>query len=131
MKYSLHIKTFGQNALLIEWPEQVDPNILRDMLRLRTALQRAEFKAPHWDLVPAYRSMAVISNTGPLDAAHVKGRINELYTQHDEAAPGKNHLWHLPVCYDTDFGPDLVEVAQNLGITRDQLVAQRIIGRMK
>ena len=122
--YTIHIRSYGSHALLLEWPEQVDTAILDDMLRLRSLLQVAGFNQPDWDVVPAYRSMALISNTDVIEGQRLKGQILELYQTEHEAPKVIRHLWHLPVCYDDSFGPDLEEITKFLDLTKETLIAQ-------
>lgn len=122
--FELHIRPYGQYAVLIEWPEEVSPAILDDMLRLKTLLQKAGYTAPDWDLVPAYRSMALISNNKVVNPRRLTGQIRSIYTRKGKIKPVARHLWHLPVCYDDEFGPDLQELTQALGLSRDELIAQ-------
>src|SRR5690606_31990490 len=34
----------------------------------------------------------------------------------------KQHLWTLPVCYDGEFGIDIMEVCQRLGLSKEELI---------
>jgi len=122
--FNLHIRPFGSHALLLEWPEQVDTEILDDMLRLRSLLQDKGYKAPEWDIVPAYRSMALISNHKPIQADILKQEILELFKSDGTDKKVVRHLWYLPVCYDDSFGPDLEEITTTLGLTREALIEQ-------
>lgn len=122
--FELHIRPYGQYAVLIEWPEQVDPAILDDMLRLKTVLLKSGFTAPEWDLVPAYRSMALISNEKVVDPESLTRQILQIYSKKRKVKRVTRYLWHLPVCYTEEFGPDLEELTQTLGLSRDELVAQ-------
>lgn len=123
-RFAIDIRPFGSHALLIEWPEQVDPLILDDILRLRSVLQEAGYQAPDWDIVPAYRSMALVSNREPIEFEALQARILEKYRADGEDKKISRHLWHLPVCYDEAFGPDLQELTATLGLSREELIAQ-------
>ena len=118
------IRSYGAHALLLEWPEKVDTTILDDMLRLRALLQENGFLAPDWDIVPAYRSMALISNQEPIDATSLKQQLLEIYHRDGKDRKVIRHLWHLPVCYDESFGPDLKEMTRYLGLSHEELIAQ-------
>jgi len=121
--YTIHIRPYGSHALLLEWPERVDVAILRDMLRFRSVLQANGFTAPEWDIVPAYRSMALVSNKDNIPGETVKKQILDLHTTDGKDKKVKRHLWHLPVCYDDAFGTDLEEVTTSLGLSKDELIA--------
>ena len=123
-RYKLHIRPYGAHTLLLEWPEEVDTAILDDMLRLRSLLREKGYQTPDWDIVPAYRSMAIISNKEPFDPDTLKAEILKLYRTDGADKKVVRHLWHLPVCYDESFGSDLEEMTQFLGLSREELIAQ-------
>ena len=122
--YKIHIRSYGSHALLLEWPEKVEIGILDDMLRLRSVLQKAGYTAPEWDMIPAYRSLALVSNKDAITFENIKNHIQDLYQTDGRDIKVKRHLWHLPVCYDESFGIDLGETTDFLGLAPEELVAQ-------
>lgn len=119
-KFPIQIKAFGEQALLIEWPNKVDTNILSDILRFEKKLHG---KLKNFEAVPSYNSLTIIGLDAVVEAEALSKKIHDWYEEPASETDGpKNYLWKLPVCYDTDFGPDLQSVADHLKMTIDELV---------
>jgi KipI family sensor histidine kinase inhibitor len=119
-KFPIKIKAFGKQALLIEWPQKVDTNILADILRFERKLGG---KLKNVETVPSYNSLTIIGLKDDIDTEALSKEIYGYYDEPDnETERPKNYLWKLPVCYDPGFGPDLKTVADYLQITIEQLI---------
>ncbi|WP_435622550.1 5-oxoprolinase subunit PxpB [Flagellimonas sp.] len=123
-KFPLSIKPYGEKAVLVEWPNEIQETILEDILSFVDSFSK---KYPsEWELVPAYNSITMVrsSNSG-FDFDSVKSMILENYQHEQEVNHEKERfLWKLPVCYDTEFGIDLIETAEFLNLSKDELITQ-------
>ncbi|UJH67491.1 5-oxoprolinase subunit PxpB [Allomuricauda sp. SCSIO 65647] len=120
--YPIKTKPFGEYALLIEWPKEVDEHILKDILAFEKQL-RTEW--PDLETVPAYNSLTIISNGDAISTHDLRAKVNDLYhSNKDGAFILEQYLWTLPVCYDAEFGLDLKMVADHLNLTVDELIAK-------
>ena len=116
--YELVYKPMGEKAILIEWPEGIDEAILEDVIRFRHILQK-ELGDKH-ELIPAYHSLLVIfpKKTGYKEITH---QLHKLYTAR-KSKTVKRHLWHIPVCYEEEFGLDTASLALEKGIPMEELI---------
>ncbi len=114
-RYPISIQHFGEHAILIEWPEKVEEAILNDILSFSQHLRTNCLTEGNWELVPAYNSLALISDGKSLDFRKIKREIKAWYAESEKTAMPQKYLWKLPVCYDTEFGIDLLEVSEFLG----------------
>lgn len=121
--YPITIKPFGESALLIEWPKQVEESILTDILDFVDAFK--ELGLPKWEMSVAYNSLTMVHHGDPLDFDEIKKTVLECH-QRPKGGTTKRlrHLWTLPVCYDAEFGIDLEEVCNTLGLSKDELIHQ-------
>ena len=120
-RFPITIKPFGNSAVLIEWPPEVDGAILTEILDFVDA-----FKAlglPHWEMSVAYNSLTMVHGGEGMDFADIRDMI---IACHKGLVPTRKkreqHLWTLPVCYDADFGMDMGEVCHTLGLSREELI---------
>ncbi|QLE02993.1 5-oxoprolinase subunit PxpB [Galbibacter sp. BG1] len=115
-RFKLEYKKFGPKALLIEWPRTVDEEILNDIIKFKKLILD---NIQGYELVPAYNSLTVISQTA-IDHDNLIKKIKEIYRENYTSAKIQRKLWHIPVCYDEDFGIDLeaFSVAKKLSIDR-------------
>ena len=118
--YPITLKPFGKKAILIEWPNKVEEAILDDIIRFKTVL-KTELDAS-LELIPAYNSISIISNSEDFNLKALEGKLLDLYKNKRTLVETKRTLWKLPVCYDSEFGIDLDEVASNLKMTSSELI---------
>jgi KipI family sensor histidine kinase inhibitor len=123
MPYPLTIKPYGDQAILLEWPNEVDEAILYDILRFSGHLKTNFMDPGVWEMVPAYNSLTLINSEETLDFDVWKRNLKEWYSDKPEGDLGVHYLWKLPVCYDLMFGIDLEEVASGMGVSVPELVA--------
>ena len=112
----------GDSAWTLEFGSAIAPDINARVMGLaeRVAqLRGAEpLMAAVTDVVPTFRSLTVHYDPLEADAAGLGNKLLALAQEgHQDIQQGR--LWHLPVCFDADFAPDLprLEVpAQSLAV---------------
>lgn len=118
--FPITVKPFGETAVLIEWPKEVNEAILNDILNYQETL-KPELSSD-WVMVPSYNSLTLICQKANFDFERVKGNLLEWYQDNTNTLELKRNLWKLPVCYDMDFGMDLKETADKLFISIEELI---------
>ncbi len=118
--FPITVKPFGETAILMEWPQEVNENILNDILGYHEVL-KGELSSD-WVLVPSYNSLTIIRQKADFDFPTMKVKLLEWYQNTEETLVLNRNIWKLPVCYDLDFGPDLQETAEKLFISIGELI---------
>jgi KipI family sensor histidine kinase inhibitor len=117
----------GDDALLVRLGERIDAELNADIHRLAARLRD---RSPPWlrDLVPAYASLAVFFDADRVvgDDPHVvvADLVAALLSDRSSRSTDDGSLHEIPVCYGGEYGEDLVEAAQELGMDADALVAR-------
>jgi inhibitor of KinA len=129
----MEIVSLGDSALIVrireqfeDAPEETQDDVLRVFQRLRNAAIPGVI-----ELAPAYTSVAVFFD--PVDVAKASGTSSEildwLTMRIRAAAAGRpkrrrslSRTVEIPVCYDSEFAPDLEEVARHAQISTEQVV---------
>jgi len=119
--YELKIRPFGPHAVLLEWPNEVNEGILEDILRF-IGILKSKVDVSSWEIVPAYNSLTLISRNKTMAFETVKADLLAWYKDESTHQQSTRFLWRLPVCYDVDFGIDLLEVADTLALDVPQLI---------
>ncbi|KQC28986.1 5-oxoprolinase subunit PxpB [Flagellimonas eckloniae] len=119
-KYPITIKPFGENAVLIEWPNKVEEVILDDILRFQAFLQ-LEIEND-WEFIPAYNSLTLINLKTKIDFSTIEKQLLKMHKDSDSTSKRQNYLWKLPVCYDLEFGIDLEELSKELKMSIEELI---------
>lgn len=110
----------GDRALIVEFGDRVDRALSNAVLDLAARIE-ADPPAGVTETVPTFRSLAVhydplVTSRADLEVA-ITGLLGGPGRQTRAAA-----LWHVPVCYEGEFAPDLPAVAERLGLTQAEVV---------
>ena len=113
--YELIYRQFGTQAILIEWPQHINRDILDDMLAFQKIIASSLYQEVE-ESVPAYASLTLFFKEVH-DQSKLIERLKELYTQR-VGIKLNSKTWNIPVCYDTSFGIDLetLSVATKLSV---------------
>ncbi|WP_372973087.1 5-oxoprolinase subunit PxpB [Muriicola sp.] len=120
--YPIYIKPFGKSAVLVEWPFEIDSNILDDILIFKDFIKLQGYGEPEWEIIPAYNSLTLVNNRKELKFEEISAALQKLYKERKEGAKKEPRHWKLPVCYDLEFGIDLEELSQQLGKSIEQII---------
>jgi inhibitor of KinA len=128
MNTTFSITPLGDNAVMIEWEQRIDPNIHEQVMKAFHYLQSLKLSYIT-DLIPAYASLAVL-----YDAAGIRQKIKRparawisafitrtLQQTPDTVATASRSL-QIPVCYHPSLAPDLSAMAQQKGISETDLI---------
>lgn len=106
---------FGDHAILVSWSAEISADVHKKVLAL-DSLIRNKF---HYDIIEtviSFHSIAVyLRSTTSTDLFMEKISVLEV----DDWDQEQGKTFEIPVCYETDFGPDLEDVAaaNNLSVT--------------
>lgn len=108
----------NESSLLLQWKQQPGPALLRHMLQLHQTLQQHPFPG-YSEAVTAYNSMAVFfeptrvqRQSHPDVHAAVAAYLLQLLQQLPAFEMPEGKTITIPVCYDADFGPDLMRLTE-------------------
>ena len=111
----------GDRAFAVEFGDRIDRALSRAVLGL-DAVIRAERPQGVVETVPTFRSLMVHYDPLATSRASLEQIIAGLLDRH-QAGRADARLWHIPVCYEGEFAPDLAEVARLTGLASDDVVA--------
>lgn len=110
IKFNLSFKSLGESALLIEWPAEINEQILEDIISLQAKIETS-LRDYLIETVNAYNSLTLIYNADLISFHSLQEQVQELYSSLTRTANPQTYLWKIPVCYDEEFGIDLKEMA--------------------
>lgn len=126
---SPRLLALGDSAWTLEFGSTIDPAINARVMGLADRVAQARRQEPLWatvtDVVPTFRSLTVHYDAAEACAAELGERLLE-WAQAGQRQISQGRLWHLPVCFDDDFAPDLPRLAEAKGLTPPEVV-QRLL----
>ncbi|NNK83786.1 MAG: 5-oxoprolinase subunit PxpB [Flavobacteriaceae bacterium] len=121
-RFNLTYKPFGDHSILIEWPSNIDENILYDILSFKKILKNHTFKQKVY-VKHAYNSI-LISYSLTIDNIYNEILLlKQLYLSHKEDSKREVILWKIPVCYDEKYGIDLDEITKHKSLSKSRIIA--------
>lgn len=115
----------ADDALLLRFGDAMDAAANAEALRLAGRLRQQHFP---WlrDLVPAYASLAVFFDSDRIGAADPHAFVATVLTANVGSAASvaavAARMIDIPVCYEKEMAPDLVEAAGMLGVSTEALI---------
>ncbi len=105
MKFKVNISLYGEKAILIDWPKEINEEISAELLKVQGYLKE-EYWDQLLDIANGYQSLLLCcKNTVTLNLLEdIKSKLGKIDFNNYKKTPT---LWRVPVCYDFDFGIDL------------------------
>ena len=120
------IRPFGDAALLVEWPEAIDPALNRQVHALARLIQGARRADSAWRApVPAYASLLASFDPLRMDAQAAELGLRTLLGSlaEGEMPPGgEPAALEIEVRYGGDEGPDLDDIARRTGLGPERVI---------
>lgn len=119
--YNLTYKAFGERSILVEWPQKIDEIIQKDVHNFRSEITKKITK-PIVEIINTYCSLTIkyistIENVND-EISHLK----RLYSACSKPQNTDFKLWHIPVCYEPEFAPDLTVFSKLKNITIEAII---------
>ena len=111
----------ADSAVIVEFGDRIDRAVSDQVLGLAARMRAADI-AGVIEVVPSFRSLMVQYDPLRTGSAELIGTIRSLLTS-KSALDRKRRLWRVPVCYESDFAPDLASVARQTKLAPEEVVA--------
>lgn len=110
----------GDTGLLVEFGDHVDRAVSRHVVALHTRIRSTRVRGVI-ETVPTFRSLLIHLDPGATSVEKVQDAVVPLL-EGLEAQDLASRQWSIPVCYEAEFAPDLVAVAERCGLTPSRVV---------
>jgi KipI family sensor histidine kinase inhibitor len=117
-KHDPQISLFGTSGLLFEAPGEFDLANQRRIWALARAAGALDWVA---EAVPGMTNLLLVFREAPRDIRALENRLREMWTESGEAA-GRGARFEFDVEYGGDGGPDLDFMAEQTGLSREEVV---------
>ena len=111
----------GDAALVVEFGDTIDPGTNREVHNLAGRLDSLQIPGLI-ETIPTYRSLLVSFDPMLATFDDIRRTIEGATEQSDGNAISDSRVVMIPTLYSGDYGPDLEFVAQNAGLTADEVI---------
>ncbi len=122
----------GDTALIAEFGDTIDKKWVNAVNELRahiTALHAQGKLRGLQETVPTFRSLAIVIDPLLTSVTELRSTLDQYPIPTGGRATAAGYCWRLPVCYDSEFGPDLKAVAAATNLTVDEVIQRHLAGR--
>jgi len=121
MPFKLTYKPFGERAILVEWPQNIDENILKDILVFKTKINGKNIEQI-LEVKNAYNSLLIIYKSICRNFKNEVDLLKECYQNPYLDTDILSNTWRIPVCYDDKFGLDLELISKEKSISKTNII---------
>lgn len=125
MTYEIRIA--GDSALVIEFEQDIREDINRQIKGIFQLLKEQPIQGV-LDVIPAFASLLVSYDPRVITYKKLRKRLKALATIYVSIKDELRRILEIPVCYGGAYGPDLAFVAQNAGLSEEEVI-KRHTGR--
>lgn len=121
MDYELKFSRYNEYSVLIEWPAVMDENMLKNILNYKKSIQNLHIKSVI-EVINTYNSLLIIYDSTIDNINDEILRLKSLKIEADTIEDTSSRLWRIPVCYDDDFGIDLIAFSKEKKLSKDEVI---------
>lgn len=114
----------GDQALLMEFGRAISPEISQKIRGVMKALEEQELskKLGIRELLPTYRSILILFDPLKTDPKTLENELEKILPSINSGMQGKGRTVLIPTCYGGEMGPDLAFVAENAGMSQEEII---------
>lgn len=117
----ISIHRFGEKSILINWEETINEDLLYFILKAKELI-KANYKDSNIEVTNTYSSLLIKDSRFIKDFHKEKKELQQLISSVEHYKKQSTRLFKLPVCYDTEYGIDLDEVARVKKQSRQEII---------
>ena len=111
----------GDTSLSVEFGDVINEAINHDIRAYKIALEKAGIPGIV-ETVPTYRSLMVHYDPSVIPYAQIRMKLEQLLDEMGEIEIPPSPVLEIPVLYGGEMGPDLPFVAENAGMSEEEVV---------
>lgn len=121
MAQAIRILTAGDSSLLVEFGKEISPEINRRIANTVQLMREQQIEGVV-DVIPAFCSLLINYDPRVISYEKMKKRIQALVRVDIKGGKASKRLFEIPVVYGGDYGPDLAFIAQNAGLSQEEVI---------
>ncbi|MGD8963626.1 MAG: 5-oxoprolinase subunit PxpB [Desulfobacterales bacterium] len=115
-------RTAGDRGLLVEYGDVIDPAVNNKVRSMAIAIEDNPLNGVT-EVIPTYRSLLMIYNPVMTDPAELQKLLETLEARLGDIQIPPPRTVEIPVCYGSEFGPDIDTVADTNQLSVSEVIA--------
>lgn len=111
----------ADTALTVCFGDNISEDVNRRVSSFTAAVEEKHIKGVI-ELIPAFSSVTVIYDPCAVSSAVLKIKLKSIIRRMKGVSSFKPVLYKIPVCYDSEFSPDMDNVIKHTGLTREEII---------
>ena len=121
MANNIKILTAGDASLLIQFGNEISPEI-NSKITSTVKLMKEQHIEGVVDIIPAFCSLLINYDPRVISYSEITKRMKRLLKIEIKADEMVKKVIEIPVCYGGEYGPDLKTIAENAGLTEEEVI---------
>lgn len=118
---NIKILTAGDASLLIEFGKEISPEINSKITGVVQLMKEQHIEGVV-DVIPAFCSLLINYDPRVISYDEITKRMKRILKMDVRAGETKKRVFEIPVCYGGKYGPDLSFIAENAGLTEEEVI---------
>lgn len=118
---NINILTAGDASLLIEFGKEISPEI-NSKITAVVQLMKEQHIEGVVDIIPAFCSLLINYDPRVISYDDITKRMKRILKMDIKAGEARKRVFEIPVCYGGKYGPDLAFIAENAGISEEEVI---------
>ena len=118
---NIRILTAGDSSLLVEFGKEISPEINRK-ITAKVPMMKEQHIEGVVDVIPAFCSLLINYDPRVISYEDIRERIQNIVKLDAQAGADIKRVYEIPVCYGGEYGPDLDNIAEHAGLTKEEVI---------
>ena len=118
---NIRILTAGDSSLLVEFGKEISPEINRKITATVQMMKEQHIEGVV-DVIPAFCSLLINYDPRVISYEDIRERIQNIVKLDAQAGADIKRVYENPVCYGGEYGPDLDNIAEHAGLTKEEVI---------
>lgn len=121
------ILTAGDSGLVVEFGNSIDEEINGRVSAFCQSFSESPVKGVI-EIVPTFRSVMIYYDCNKVSYKTLSRKVGKLIENMRETTSESKRIYDIPVCYEEQFAPDMANVEEHTGLSKEEII-KRHAGR--
>lgn len=107
--------------MLVEFGKEISPEINRKIAATVKLMKEQQIEGVV-DMIPAFCSLLINYDPRVISYEEIKERVRCIVKVDVKMGEENRKIYEIPVCYGGEYGPDLANIAANVGLSEEEVI---------